>query len=257
MRTPRSLNSVLPVLFLAALAAACATTDKIMKADAAPDSGFLEEADKMVVHRERAPFNRAWVDPAFSTSNYHSILVAPVNTEHVIASSTWAKTNIRQFKIEEDLVDIAAEFHGKVIHAFEKSEHNRFAIVESANDDTMILELAITELVPGKAFLGAVGLAAWAAPLPIGIPAGAAASFAQVGWIAIEGRVRDTKSGKVMAMFADREESKTRIMDLQAVTWYGHAHESMHDWAHQLVVLANTPRDVKVEDSSWFRLRPW
>ena len=47
----------------------------------------------------------------------------------------------------------------------------------------MILELAITELVPGKAFLGAVGLAAWAAPPVIGVPVGAAASFADAaGW---------------------------------------------------------------------------
>jgi hypothetical protein len=95
------------------------------------------------------------------------------------------------------------------------------------------------------------------APLPIGIPAGVAASFAQSGWMAIEGRVRDTKTGDVMAMFADREQSKTRILDLEALTWYGHAEESMRDWAHQLVLLANTPQDVPVEDSSWFRLRPW
>ena len=75
--------------------------------------------------------------------------------------------------------------------------------------------------------------------------------------MAIEGRVRDAKTGKVMAMFADREQSKTRILDLEALTWYGHAHESMHDWSEQLVVLANTPKDVKVDDSSGFRLMPW
>jgi hypothetical protein len=245
------------MLLFAALSTGCASTQKIMKADEAPDSGFLEDADKMEENRARAPFNRMWVDPEFSTANYDSILVAPVNTDNVLAASTWAKTNIRQFKVEEDLADIATEFHDRVVYAFEKSKHNRYEIVETADDDTMILELAVTELVPGKAFLGTIGLAAWVAPPAVGVPAGVLASFAQAGWMAIEGRVRDAKTGKVVAMFADREQSKTRVLDVQAVTWYGHAHESIRDWAHQMVVIANTPRDVQVEDSSFFRLRPW
>jgi hypothetical protein len=58
-------------------------------------------------------------------------------------------------------------------------------------------------------------------------------------------------------MFADREAAKTRVVDLEAVTWYGQARESMNDWADQLVLLANTPKDVKVEDSSAFTLMPW
>jgi len=90
-----------------------------------------------------------------------------------------------------------------------------------------------------------------------GVPVGMLATFADDGWMAIEGRVRDAKSGAVVAMFADREAAKTRVVDVEAVTWYGQARESMNDWADQLVLLANTPKDVKVEDSSWFRLRPW
>jgi hypothetical protein len=67
------------------------------------------------------------------------------------------------------------------------------------------------------------------APPAVGVLAGIAASFAQSGWMAIEGRVRDTKSGK-MVMFADREQSKTRARR-SGLTWYGHAHESVHDRA--------------------------
>ncbi len=252
-------SAVFWALFLVALVAGCASDKpaKIMKAKPAPDSGFLAEPEKMAEHRERAPFNRMWADPAFFASNYRSILVAPVNTEHVLAASTWAKTNVREFRIEQDLARIASDFRQTVIAKFRASDENRFAIVDTAAADTMILELAITELVPGKAFLGAIGLAAWAAPLAVGIPVGVAASFADDGWMAIEGRVRDAKTGTVMARFADREGPKTRILDLEAATWYGHARESMKDWADQLVLLANTPKDVQVEDSSWFTLRPW
>src|SRR5262249_43377704 len=144
-----------------------------------------------------------------------------------------------------------------VVDKFKESKENRFAVVDAPRGDTMILELAVTQLVPNKAFLGAIGLAAWAAPLPVGVPVGILATFADDGWMAIEGRVRDAKSGKVIAMFADREAAKTRVVDVEAVTWYGQARESMNDWADQFVLLANTPRDVTVEDSSAFTLMPW
>ena len=232
---------------------------KLMKAKAAPDSGFLADADEMREHRERAPFDRVWADPSFAAANYRSILVAPVNTNFVLEETDWEKMNLRHVVASPhaDLEDFAAEFRTIVIDAFRRSTTNQLAIVDRADEQTMVLELAITELVPGKAFLGTVGLASWAAPVAIGVPVGALASFADVGWMAIEGRVRDARTGKVMARFADREQSKTRILDLEALTWYGHARESMHDWADQFVLLANTPNDVEVVDSSWFELKPW
>jgi|SRR5262249_19439731 len=260
MRWRRLAAIGLPGFVVAGLAVGCAMTNRVLKAEPAPDSGFLENADQMKEHRERAPFNRTWVDPAYSPSNYQSILVAPVNTDYALAESTWAKTNVRNLfvsDVKQDLDMIAGEFRETVIEKFKASKENRFVLVETADDDTAILELAITELVPGKAFLGTIGLAAWAAPLPVGVPVGIAAAFAQSGWTAIEGRVRDAKTGKVVAMFADREAAKTRVVDLQALTWYGHARESMSDWGDQFVLLANTPESVQVEDTSAFTLMPW
>jgi len=122
---------------------------------------------------------------------------------------------------------------------------------------TLILELAVTELVPSKAVLGVLGIAAFAVTPVVGVPVGAAAAMANDGWIAVEGRVRDGATQRVVAMFADREKAKTRILDLQAVTWYGHAYEIIEDWSGQLVQLANTPKDVQVEDSAAFTLMPW
>src|SRR5262249_24155863 len=203
------------------------------------------------------PFHRMWVDPTYSANDYGSIEVAKVNTEFVEEQSTWAKTTVRQFHIHDDLKMIAGEFHDIVVDKFKESKENRFAVVDAPRGDTMILELAVTQPLPNKAFLGAIGLAAWAAPLPVGVPVGILATFADDGWMAIEGRVRDAKSGKVIAMFADREAAKTRVVDVEAVTWYGQARESMNDWADQFVLLANTPRDVTVEDSSAFTLMPW
>jgi hypothetical protein len=253
----RSTAVVSRAILVAALASGCATTNEVLKAKPAEKTTEFTDASKMTDRRERAPFHSAWIDPAFSSTDYHSILVAPVNTDYVEAQSTWARTNVRQFKIHEDLQMIAREFHDTVQKKFRESKENRFAVVDKPREDTMILELAITQLVPNKAFLGAIGLAAWAAPAPVGVPVGLLATFADDGWMAIEGRVRDARTGAIVAMFADREAAKTRVVDLEAVTWYGQARESMNDWADQFVQLANTPKDVKVEDSSAFTLMPW
>ena len=240
------------------LGTGCSMASKL-KAEPAPDSGFLTNAEQMKEHRTRAPFHRFWVNPDYAKENYNSIYVAPVNTDYVLKASTWAKANPRHIKIKDDLKMIGEEFRETVVAKFEKAENNRFAMIgkDKVADDTMILELAITQLVPGKAFLGMIGLASWAAPGPGGIAAGLVASFADDGWMAIEGRVRDAKSGDVMAMFADREAAKTRVIEVEAATWYGHARESMNDWAEQFVVMANTPKEITVEDSSAFTLMPW
>ena len=212
----------------------------------------------MAEHRERFPFDRAWVQDGFRVGNYHSVVVASVNTDHALARSTWARINVREFAVERDLAEIADEFQKTMIDVFRNHPDNHFRVVDPPGDDqTLVLELAITELVPSKAFLATIGLAAWAAPLQVGVPVGAAAAFAQSGWMAIEGRVRVGENGPVVVMFADREQAKMRVVDVQALTWYGHARESMRDWAGQLVLLANTPHEFKVEDSSAFTLLPW
>ena len=229
----------------------------ILKAGPAPDSGFLSEPERMAEHRERAPFHRLWVEDGFRVRDYHSLVVAPVNTDHALARSTWAKINIRNFSVEDDLARSAGEFRRIVIDAFQTSSDNQFQIVDVPHDDSLVLELAITELVPSKAFLATLGLASWAAPLAVGVPVGTAAAFAQTGWMAIEGRVRIGADGPIVIMFKDREQAKMRVVDLQAVTWYGHARESMREWAAQFVVLANTPHELRVRDSSGFELLPW
>ena len=80
------------------------------------------------------------------------------------------------------------------------------------------------------------------------------ASRTEHGYVAIEGLVRDGGSGEVMAMFADREKAKTRVIDLQSIRWYGHAHEIIDDWAEQLVAVAHQPASPGIKDPAPFTL---
>ena len=119
----------------------------------------------------------------------------------------------------------------------------------------VVLELAIVELVPSHAVISAVGLIAPFAQAPA---LAVASKIAGKGTsVAIEGRLRDSVTGEVLMMFADREEPPFRIISLKAITWYGDAEDSIETWSKQLVELANTPKTKKVEDASNFTLLPW
>ncbi len=121
----------------------------------------------------------------------------------------------------------------------------------------VVLEVALVELVPNKAGLGLLGLAAWAAPLEVGVPVGTVAAFANRGSVAFELRARDALTGDVIAMAADRETGAMRVVDLRSATWYGNAHEIFGQWTQAMVDLTNTPSTEQVKHSRYFTLLPW
>ena len=121
----------------------------------------------------------------------------------------------------------------------------------------MILELALVEIVPNKSVMALGALASFAGGPAVSSPVNFVASRAEHGFLAIEGRLRDGKTGQVVATFSDREAAKTRVLDLRSLTWYGHANETFDEWAEQLVTVANRPRDPGISDPSPFTLKPW
>ncbi len=129
-------------------------------------------------------------------------------------------------------------------------------MVEQPTQGTTILEMAITQVVPGNVWLGAVGLASNAFG-PVGIATGAIAATGNPASMAIEGRMRDSSNQSIWAVFSDNEPAKTSVVDLRAVTWYGHTGGIMDDWASQFAQIANGPREVTVMDASFFTLKPW
>ena len=127
-RVISSVSALFVGLLLAGLVPGCATTNKVLKARPAPDSGFLDNTAEMKEHSERAPFHRFWADPSYDTTGYNTLFVARVNTEHVEKQSTWARTNPRNIRIDKDLEMIGEEFRQTVVAKFEEAEDNRFAI---------------------------------------------------------------------------------------------------------------------------------
>lgn len=248
------------VLLLTACAGTEKLEEKVLAASPAPDSGFLQDADKMAPHPERAPFDRVWWAPDFSWAHYTKMYVAAVDTHHVLSMSIWEQINIRSIDVKQDIADIALEFHQDVEKGFADDPRHHFQIIQDPaqiDDKTVVIQIALIELVPNKAALGVLGTAAWAAPLAIGIPLGTIAAFTDQGSISFEGRARDGGTGEVVAMCADREIGPMRVVDFRSMTWYGSAREIIGQWSQQLVELASTPRDVQVKHSAYFTLMPW
>lgn len=231
----------------------------VMDANPAQNAGFLEDPARLVdFERDEHPFQRVWVRPGLELARFDCIQIVPVDVQHVLPNNLWDKLSTASlFGLADDVPRLATRLHGSMLAAFNEDPNQRFRVVEVPTDRTLVLELALIEVVPNKSLLALGALAAMAAPPMIGTPIGTLAATAEHGVVAMEGRVRDGASGEVLAMFSDRESGKTRIIDLQSVLWYGHAYEIFDDWAEQLVAVANRPDQPGLTDPRPFTIRPW
>jgi hypothetical protein len=209
---------------------------------------------------EQSAFARMWTSRKTDWRRFSKLYVAPVDTTHRVADSLWDELNIRRGQVSADRERQAEELRSRVADAFRDDPQKHFVVLDDPSEidpDTAVLELSLVELVPNKAILGAIGLGAWAAPLEIGIPVATLTAFVARGSVAVEGDVRDGGTGKVIAMFADRETGRMRVIDLRSLTWYANAHETMDEWADALVELANQPRGRPPRHDSLFTFMPW
>jgi hypothetical protein len=246
-RRPRLLYVALALALFGSFA--CATKP-------AEPSGFLAEDQKMG-EQDLYPFQRAWFAEGWNDPARSSIVIAPVNTQYVKQTEWWKKAE-EEGKLEDlarDLDDLALFTEEQFEKAFREDENKRFAVLDSPQTGSVVMELAIVDVEPNKAKLGALGLAATLLAAPFGVAI--AAKEAAKGGVAIEGRLKDAQSGQVIAMFADRERGKFAPISVARATSFGEIQRSLREWAEQWVKIANAPPGEKVKDVKPFTLRPW
>jgi len=228
------------------------------KAKPAPEpSGFLGESSELAEEQDLYPFHKVWFASGWNDQGNRSIVVAPVNTDYVKEASWWSQANLKggDEQMAKDLTNLAVYTREEFEKAFREDGKQRFEVLETPRGDSVILELALVDVVPNKAALGALGLAATIVAAPVG--ASIAAKESAKGSVAIEGRLRDASTGKVVAMFADREAGKFGPINLRRATWYGEAHKIIQEWADQWVKIVNAKPGEKVKDTRTFTLMPW
>jgi Protein of unknown function (DUF3313) len=235
------------VLGLSLMLSGCAS----LKAAPSTGAGFVP-MDQMAP-RADLPFQKVWFKKDVDFTRYKSIYVPPVNTKYLLESNWWQQ-NFRQGEMQADLAMMAQYMQDEFKTAFANDPSRRYQVVEAPQKDSLILELALTELVPTNVALSVLEYAPYGGGTAVRVMERATGAESTV---AFEAKMKDSATGDILAMFADRQVKKIRIIDFKAFTWYAHGREIIREWAEQFVKLANQRPGEVIEGSSAFTLKPW
>jgi len=234
------------VLFAAISAFGC-------KAGEAKPAGYV---DKSWMKRDPAlPFHRVWVSADFHPASYSRLYVAPVNTAFMLSQTDWQKGE-RKDQIEQDVAKLGEFTQNAIKKAFSDDPARRMEVVDdpSTQPATLVLEVALVEVIPSKVLLNALGFT----PFYVGTAISAVRMLANdQSTVAFEGRFRDGATGLVVMTMADREGQQVSLVTVRALSWYGFAEGIINDWAKQFVKILNRKSGEKVKDTDPFTLQPW
>ena len=235
------------------------------RARPAPDSRFLRNPQLMRADTN-VPFNRLYVNPKFKNTRFTEVYVAPVNTDYVMAENVWEKAtlaNVNKDDVEKNVNLLANYMRNGFIKAFQDDPKKRFKVVDKPGPDTLILEMAIVQLVPSKSELQALSLVpvGFVGLIGTGVMVGGSVLTQSEdqgkGVIAMEGRTRNAASGEVVCMFADRQHPPTAIVDIKALFWWEPAKPICDGWARQFVEFQTSSAGTKIKEMPNFQLLVW
>ena len=242
-------SSVLLIL-LSTLLSAC----RLIEPSPAASSGFLAHDDKLAPLPERAPFNAGYIPDGKRLDNlkkvYHLFYFPPI--EVLPLQAKLKDDGLSPSEIEDRLSD--AQELGNYLHERLKVEfaNNNIVLSDTPTENQFIWEIAIVELRPT---LAALNVAATTAGFFI--PGAGLVQRLGSGSIAIEGIIRDGKTGDILAEFKDRKADKNALFSVRDYQQYSHARHTMDEWAEVFAKLASTTQDVKVEGSLPVTLNPF
>jgi len=205
----------------------------------------------------RAQFlHEAWVAEPYRgkpvKDHFSSVYIAPVNTNYLSKQTWWQAQGDRRASLEAD----TKRFSGHIRREFQQKITNypgdHLPLASGPGPGVLVVELALVELVPSKAYWNAGASAAG-----LVVPGAGFLTAAGRGSIAIEGRARDGGTGKIIATFKDRRADKVAPVNFDSYTWYEGAEGNVSDWAAEFAELINTPPHHVIKRASPVKLKPW
>jgi hypothetical protein len=217
------------------------------KADPAEEpTGFLGKKHPLYRYPTLECFQRIWYDKNFKGwDKFKKIYFAPVNVDYVINMNWWNHVSV-EFDRKASIENLGKYMREAFIKAHKENKHPKYAlkVVDKPDAETVVVEMAITEVVPTKVWLNAAGYFFLYSAIDQGV-------------VAMEARIKDGATGKVFMKVMDREKGRITLVNVRDLTWYSHAHVIMDDWAAQSVEFVNSEENDIIEDSSPFTLLPW
>ena len=144
---------------------------------------------------------------------------------------------------KKNVTEYATYIRNAFINAIRKSK--KFQLATTPGAKTMILELSLVKVVPGKPVLGTIKNIGRLTPIgfilsPITMGIDATYDSALQSSVAIEGQIIDSETGKAIAMFADRRKQKTAYFNTKDFRPYGNPEQIASDWANDFIKVLET-----------------
>jgi Protein of unknown function (DUF3313) len=201
------------------------------KTKAAHKQVFIpKEYSKLMTNKPNTQMGKSWGKQE-KVRQYDKIQVAVVISKKQLKVSSWFNSNASQKNLEK-LAEYAAKSFKK---SFEKSK--KIQLVSKPGPKTMVLEFAIVQAIPNKPVLGAISnmtnlipMGILMSPIKLSIKGSSEGS----GVLAMEVILRDSESGEVLAVIADRVKSKTAYFNTKDFTKYGSARQTVDMWTKEI-----------------------
>ena len=236
---------------------ACSSTNRLLKAKPVGLSPFFEQPWLAQDASEQLGFQKIWTTPdpqvLAAGKAKHKLHIAPVTLRYLRpVNRAFASKEVAWGGVRRQEIDITARLREEFMTAFRRSPHPLYQIVTQPGKDTLTLQLAVIELNPTSPKGNVVVTMLKLVVTPV---IGLAAYFTK-GNMAIEGKVVDSASGRPFFQFADNESDKLTFINMRDYQPYGHAVNTMRDWAVRFEQITRSPRGLKVRDSNAITLRP-
>ena len=206
-----------------------------------PDSGFLNETN-LLKKEPQVPFDGFWIEPGTELRKYTKVYIAPIDTTHLLKMSWWEGLTVQGTTGPAEEAKVFAKgWQDRLKTAF--SAQPGYQVVEAPDAQTLVIEMAIVEVVPAKPFLNAI----------TEVIAGAF----DTGSTSMEGRLRIGPNGEIVTRIKDTEIGQFSIISIADLEWYSHGEHTLDHWTTQLTELCSSAPDAVVPSASWFTLRPW
>lgn len=180
-----------------------------------------------------------------ASQQFSKVYFAPVAIGNLSRQGWWeSQSAVTQRQLETDARKLGAHFRRALINAA-KNDSGRLNVVSQPGPDTLIIEAAITELVPAKAYWNAAATTAGFV-----VPGAGLLGAAGSGTITVEGRLRDGNNGKLVANFRDRMKDKMAFVNIDSYTWYGGSEANLEEMAGNIARVLNAKPGTIVSQPS-------
>lgn len=249
-------------LFLSLILPACGSANRLLKARPVALTPFFEQPQLAQDAREQLGFQKVWTTPdrqALAASlGKKKLFIAPVTLAYLRPVKKVLASQEIAWGLRRQEHEIAQRLRQEFAAAFQCSPRPLYQVAARPGPDTLILQLALTELSPTSPKGNAVTTVMKLAVTPVAALGG----FFTKGNMAIEGKMLVPIAGKGRAyrtffQFADNESDKLTFLSARDYQPYGHAVHTIHEWAVHFEEMTRARKGEKVRDSSAVTLRPY